>query len=120
MLVRRSDARLRVLSVEPAVYGARWAWLSKTMLSHSVSLLFCSMNSDVLKENLGAAWMNSSSEAACDIFALEQTTGRPSILRQSQADNISRTVPKGAKVGFPEVSKHVSTFLFCAINPQVL
>ncbi|KAK9964236.1 hypothetical protein ABG768_005428 [Culter alburnus] len=58
------------------------------------------MSSEVLKENQGAVRMNSSSEAACDIFALEQTTGRPSILRQSQAENISRTVPKGAKVCF--------------------
>ncbi|XP_067241486.1 transforming acidic coiled-coil-containing protein 3 isoform X2 [Chanodichthys erythropterus] len=58
------------------------------------------MSSEVLKENQGAVRMNSSSEAACDIFALDQTTGRPSILRQSQAENISRTVPKGAKVCF--------------------
>ncbi|XP_067277642.1 transforming acidic coiled-coil-containing protein 3 isoform X2 [Pseudorasbora parva] len=58
------------------------------------------MSSEVLKENQRAVRMNSSSEAACDIFALEQTTGRPSILRQSQADNISKTVQRGAKVCF--------------------
>ncbi|ROL49699.1 Transforming acidic coiled-coil-containing protein 3 [Anabarilius grahami] len=58
------------------------------------------MSSEALKENQGAVRMNSSSEAACDIFALEETTGRPSILRQSQAENISRTVPRGAKVCF--------------------
>ncbi|XP_052429249.1 transforming acidic coiled-coil-containing protein 3 isoform X1 [Carassius gibelio] len=58
------------------------------------------MSFEALKENQGAVRMNSTSEAACDIFALEQPTGRPSILRQSQADNISRTVPKGAKVCF--------------------
>ncbi|XP_026079399.1 transforming acidic coiled-coil-containing protein 3 isoform X2 [Carassius auratus] len=58
------------------------------------------MSFEALKENQGAVRMNSTSEAACDIFALEQPTGRPSILRQSQADNISRTVPRGAKVCF--------------------
>ncbi|XP_077092666.1 transforming acidic coiled-coil-containing protein 3 [Siphateles boraxobius] len=58
------------------------------------------MSSEVLKENQGAVWMNGSSEDACDIFALEQPTGRPSILRQSQADNISRTAHRGAKVCF--------------------
>ncbi|XP_016151066.1 transforming acidic coiled-coil-containing protein 3 isoform X1 [Sinocyclocheilus grahami] len=58
------------------------------------------MSSEALKENQGAVRMNSTSEAACDIFALEQLTGRPSILRQSQADNISRTVLRGAKVCF--------------------
>ncbi|XP_016297812.1 transforming acidic coiled-coil-containing protein 3-like isoform X4 [Sinocyclocheilus anshuiensis] len=58
------------------------------------------MSSEALKENQGAVRMNSTSEAACDIFALEQPTGRPSILRQSQADNISRTVLRGAKVCF--------------------
>ncbi|XP_016364193.1 transforming acidic coiled-coil-containing protein 3-like isoform X2 [Sinocyclocheilus rhinocerous] len=58
------------------------------------------MSSEALKENQGAVRMNSTSEAACDIFALEQPTGRPSILRQSQADNISRTALRGAKVCF--------------------
>ncbi|XP_016090822.1 transforming acidic coiled-coil-containing protein 3-like isoform X1 [Sinocyclocheilus grahami] len=58
------------------------------------------MSSEALKENRGAVRMNSNSEAACDIFALEQLTGRPSILRQSQADNISKAVHKGAKVCF--------------------
>lgn len=62
--------------------------------------LFCSMSSEALKENQGDVWINSSSEAACDIFTLEQPTGRPSILRQSQADNISKAVHRGAKVGF--------------------
>ncbi|XP_056110962.1 transforming acidic coiled-coil-containing protein 3 isoform X2 [Rhinichthys klamathensis goyatoka] len=58
------------------------------------------MSSEALKENQGAVWMNGCSEDACDIFALEQPTGRPSILRQSQADNISRTAQRGAKVCF--------------------
>ncbi|CAM4726017.1 unnamed protein product [Leuciscus chuanchicus] len=58
------------------------------------------MSSEALKENQGAVWMNGSSEDACDIFALQQPTGRPSILRQSQADNISRTAHRGAKVCF--------------------
>lgn len=52
-------------------------------------------------ENLGVhpAGKQSNSEAICDIFALEQPTGRPSILRQSQFENLSnKTVPKGAKV----------------------
>ncbi|KAK7148331.1 hypothetical protein R3I93_012602 [Phoxinus phoxinus] len=58
------------------------------------------MSSEALKENQGDVWMNGSSEDVCDIFALEQPTGRPSILRQSQADNISRTAHRGAKVCF--------------------
>uniref|UniRef100_A0A8C2E300 Transforming, acidic coiled-coil containing protein 3 n=1 Tax=Cyprinus carpio TaxID=7962 RepID=A0A8C2E300_CYPCA len=58
------------------------------------------MSSEALKENQGDVWINSSSEAACDIFTLEQPTGRPSILRQSQADNISKAVHRGAKVCF--------------------
>uniref|UniRef100_A0A8C2KW15 Transforming, acidic coiled-coil containing protein 3 n=1 Tax=Cyprinus carpio TaxID=7962 RepID=A0A8C2KW15_CYPCA len=58
------------------------------------------MSSEALKENQGAVRMNSTSKAACDIFGLEQPTGRPSILRQSQADNISRTAQRGAKVCF--------------------
>ncbi|KAG1934419.1 transforming acidic coiled-coil-containing protein [Pimephales promelas] len=63
-------------------------------------ILHNSMTSEALKENQGAGWMNSISEDTCDIFALEQPTGRPSILRQSQADNISRTAQRGAKVCF--------------------
>uniref|UniRef100_A0A8C1WLQ2 Transforming, acidic coiled-coil containing protein 3 n=1 Tax=Cyprinus carpio TaxID=7962 RepID=A0A8C1WLQ2_CYPCA len=58
------------------------------------------MSSEALKENQGDVWINSSSEAACDIFTLEQPTGRPSILRLSQADNISKAVHRGAKVCF--------------------
>ncbi|KAI7805795.1 transforming acidic coiled-coil-containing protein 3 [Triplophysa rosa] len=60
------------------------------------------MSSVAVKENQGvcAVQKNSSSEDSCDIFSLEQLTGRPSILRQSQADNINRTGPKGAKVCF--------------------
>ncbi|XP_030628201.1 transforming acidic coiled-coil-containing protein 3 [Chanos chanos] len=43
----------------------------------------------------------SGSETSCDIFALEQPTGRPSILRQSQVDNVpSKPGPKGVKVCF--------------------
>ncbi|KAL7889175.1 hypothetical protein AOLI_G00014330 [Acnodon oligacanthus] len=38
--------------------------------------------------------------AAADIFALDQPTGRPSILRQSQSENINKNVPKGVKVCF--------------------
>ncbi|KAL7876834.1 hypothetical protein SRHO_G00034770 [Serrasalmus rhombeus] len=40
------------------------------------------------------------SEDAADIFALDQPTGRPSILRQSQSENINKNVPKGVKVCF--------------------
>ncbi|XP_051504449.1 transforming acidic coiled-coil-containing protein 3-like [Myxocyprinus asiaticus] len=60
------------------------------------------MSSVAVKENQGvcAVRKNSSSEDPCDIFSLEQPTGRPSILRQSQADNISKTVNRGAKVCF--------------------
>lgn len=107
--VRRSDARLRVLSVKPAVNDPRRAWLSKTHVV--IFYVSCSMSSEALKENQGAVWMNGSSEDACDIFALEQPTGRPSILRQSQADNISRTAHR-AKVGFSQVSICISTFCF--------
>uniref|UniRef100_A0AAY4A7J0 Transforming acidic coiled-coil-containing protein C-terminal domain-containing protein n=1 Tax=Denticeps clupeoides TaxID=299321 RepID=A0AAY4A7J0_9TELE len=40
-------------------------------------------------------------EPGCDLFAVEQPTGRPSILRQSQFENIAnKTVPKGVKVCF--------------------
>ncbi len=68
------------------------------------------MSSEALKENQGAVRKNSTSEAAWDIFALEQLTGRPSILRQSQADNISKTAQRGAKVGFLEVSMQFVCF----------
>ncbi|KAA0718162.1 Transforming acidic coiled-coil-containing protein 3 [Triplophysa tibetana] len=60
------------------------------------------MSSVAVKENQGVCEVrkNSSSDESCDIFSLEQLTGRPSILRQSQADNINKTVLKGAKVCF--------------------
>ncbi|KAL2098946.1 hypothetical protein ACEWY4_005426 [Coilia grayii] len=54
-------------------------------------------------ENLGVhtAGKPGESEAACDIFTLEQPTGRPSILRQSQFENVTnKTVSKGVKVCF--------------------
>lgn len=116
--LKRSDARLRVLSVKPAVCGAHWVWLFKAHVVIFCVFLFCSMSSEALKENQGAVRMNSISEAACDIFALDQPTGRPSILRQSQADNISRTAHRGAKVGFLEVNMQFVCFciLFSVIN----
>ncbi|XP_027023397.2 transforming acidic coiled-coil-containing protein 3 isoform X2 [Tachysurus fulvidraco] len=40
------------------------------------------------------------SESAADIFALDQPTGRPSILRQSQLENVHKNIPKGMKVCF--------------------
>nr|ALX18655.1 CPEB-associated factor Maskin [Salmo salar] len=44
---------------------------------------------------------HSNSETSCDIFSLDQPTGRPSILRQSQAENLSnKTIVKGGKVCF--------------------
>ncbi|XP_041703689.1 transforming acidic coiled-coil-containing protein 3 isoform X2 [Coregonus clupeaformis] len=44
---------------------------------------------------------HSNTETSCDIFSLDQPTGRPSILRQSQAENLSnKTIAKGGKVGF--------------------
>uniref|UniRef100_A0A3P8XZB1 Transforming acidic coiled-coil-containing protein C-terminal domain-containing protein n=1 Tax=Esox lucius TaxID=8010 RepID=A0A3P8XZB1_ESOLU len=44
---------------------------------------------------------HSNSETSCDIFSLDQPTGRPSILRQSQAENLSnKTTAKGGKVCF--------------------
>ncbi|XP_041710994.2 transforming acidic coiled-coil-containing protein 3 isoform X2 [Coregonus clupeaformis] len=43
----------------------------------------------------------SNSDTICDIFSLDQPTGRPSILRQSQAENLSnKTIAKGGKVCF--------------------
>ncbi|TST98546.1 ATP-dependent RNA helicase TDRD9 [Bagarius yarrelli] len=39
-------------------------------------------------------------ESAADIFALDQPTGRPSILRQSQFENVNKNFPKGVKVCF--------------------
>uniref|UniRef100_A0A8C8CWT8 Transforming acidic coiled-coil-containing protein C-terminal domain-containing protein n=1 Tax=Oncorhynchus tshawytscha TaxID=74940 RepID=A0A8C8CWT8_ONCTS len=43
----------------------------------------------------------SNSETICDIFSFDQPTGRPSILRQSQAENLSnKTIAKGGKVCF--------------------
>ncbi|XP_062379117.1 transforming acidic coiled-coil-containing protein 3 [Sardina pilchardus] len=52
-------------------------------------------------ENLGVQPAGKHSDSDFDIFALEQPTGRPSILRQSQFENLSnKTVPKGIKVCF--------------------
>uniref|UniRef100_A0A8C7CRW7 Transforming acidic coiled-coil-containing protein C-terminal domain-containing protein n=1 Tax=Oncorhynchus kisutch TaxID=8019 RepID=A0A8C7CRW7_ONCKI len=43
----------------------------------------------------------SNSETICDLFSFDQPTGRPSILRQSQAENLSnKTIAKGGKVCF--------------------
>ncbi|XP_052007308.1 transforming acidic coiled-coil-containing protein 3-like [Xyrauchen texanus] len=69
------------------------------------------MSSVVVKENQGvcAVWKNSSFEDPCDIFSLEQPTGRPSILQQSQADNISKTVNRGAKVCFQTPRRNLIT-----------
>ncbi|XP_046727463.1 transforming acidic coiled-coil-containing protein 3 isoform X1 [Silurus meridionalis] len=40
------------------------------------------------------------SESSADIFALDQPTGRPSILRQSQVENLNKNISKGVKVCF--------------------
>ncbi|KAB5582203.1 hypothetical protein PHYPO_G00184440 [Pangasianodon hypophthalmus] len=61
------------------------------------------MSSEVVNdENQGAlpARKRVLSESAADIFALDQPTGRPSILRQSQAENVNKNIPKGVKVCF--------------------
>ncbi|MCJ8731081.1 hypothetical protein PDJAM_G00191810 [Pangasius djambal] len=61
------------------------------------------MSSEVVNdENQGAlpARKRVPSESAADIFALDQPTGRPSILRQSQAENVNKNIPKGVKVCF--------------------
>ncbi|XP_053358815.1 transforming acidic coiled-coil-containing protein 3 isoform X1 [Clarias gariepinus] len=61
------------------------------------------MSSEVVNdENQGALPVHKhfSSESAADIFALDQPTGRPSILRQSQAENLNKNIPKGVKVCF--------------------
>ncbi|XP_072563499.1 transforming acidic coiled-coil-containing protein 3 isoform X2 [Paramormyrops kingsleyae] len=54
-------------------------------------------------ENHGVCLVSkhSASETSGDIFAIIQPTGRPSILRQSQVDNLpSKGAPKGVKVCF--------------------
>ncbi|XP_048851919.1 transforming acidic coiled-coil-containing protein 3 isoform X2 [Brienomyrus brachyistius] len=54
-------------------------------------------------ENHGVCLVSkySASETSSDIFAIVQPTGRPSILRQSQVDNLpSKAAPKGVKVCF--------------------
>ncbi|XP_026885941.2 transforming acidic coiled-coil-containing protein 3 [Electrophorus electricus] len=61
-----------------------------------------SMSSVVVNdENQGVCSVRKSitSETTGDIFALNQPTGRPSILRQSQAENL-KNFPKGVKVCF--------------------
>lgn len=64
------------------------------------SLFFCfyRMSSvDVNDENRGVCPGGKHSSSSNDIFALDQPTGRPSILRQTE--NLpSKTVPKGTKV----------------------
>ncbi|XP_058242644.1 transforming acidic coiled-coil-containing protein 3 [Hemibagrus wyckioides] len=56
----------------------------------------------VTDENQGALPVRKHipSESAADIFALDQPTGRPSILRPSQVENINKNIPKGVKVCF--------------------
>lgn len=52
---------------------------------------------DVNDENLGVCPPGKQNNSFNDIFALDQPTGRPSILRQTE--NLpSKTVPKGTKV----------------------
>ncbi|XP_060727640.1 transforming acidic coiled-coil-containing protein 3 isoform X1 [Tachysurus vachellii] len=61
------------------------------------------MSSEVVNdENQGALSSRKRvlSESAADIFALDQPTGRPSILRQSQLENVHKNIPKGMKVCF--------------------
>uniref|UniRef100_A0A3Q4BG98 Uncharacterized protein n=1 Tax=Mola mola TaxID=94237 RepID=A0A3Q4BG98_MOLML len=57
------------------------------------------MSSVGVDENRGVCPQGKHNSSIDDIFALEQPTGRPSILRQTE--NLpSKTVPKGAKVCF--------------------
>lgn len=59
------------------------------------------MSSEVVSdENQGALPVHKQalSESAADIFALDHPTGRPSILRPSQAENVGKNIPKGVKV----------------------
>ncbi|KAF4089845.1 hypothetical protein AMELA_G00042940 [Ameiurus melas] len=61
------------------------------------------MSSEVANdENQGARLVpkHVPSESSADIFALDQPTGRPSILRPSQAENLLKNIPKGVKVCF--------------------
>ncbi|KAJ7990759.1 hypothetical protein DPEC_G00290240 [Dallia pectoralis] len=69
-----------------AVFEA--AWMSSTVVNDE--------NRGVCPER-----KHSVSETNCDIFSLDQPTGRPSILRQSQAENLSnKFTAKGGKVCF--------------------
>lgn len=69
--------------------------------SLALTLSLSSMSSEVVNdENQGVLPVHKQvpSESAADIFALDQPTGRPSILRQSQAENLNKNIPKGVKV----------------------
>jgi hypothetical protein len=56
-------------------------------------------------ENLGVHRGGKRTSSSDDIFAIEQPTGRQSILRQTE--NLpNKTVPKGGKVSLEEVKKH--------------
>lgn len=82
------------------VLGVRCrVWFCTEMFSLSPS--FLSMSSMVVTdENRGTLPVRKHvpSESAADIFALDQPTGRPSILRPSQFENINKNIPKGVKV----------------------
>lgn len=67
-------------------------------LTYTLSLCFYRMSSvDVNDENRGVCPGGKQNSSINDIFALDQPTGRPSILRQTE--NLpSKTVPKAAKV----------------------
>lgn len=69
-----------------------------SLVTNSMCLCFYRMSSvDVNDENRGVCPAGKHSSSSNDIFAIDQPTGRPSILRQTE--NLpSKAVPKGAKV----------------------
>lgn len=84
--------------LECVVYGPGGALCWNVL---SLSLSFLSMSSEAVNdENRGVQLVHKHvpSDSAADIFALDQPTGRPSILRPSQAENLNKNIPKGVKV----------------------
>ncbi|KAM4723813.1 LOW QUALITY PROTEIN: transforming acidic coiled-coil-containing protein 3 [Anableps anableps] len=70
------------------------------------------MSSVEVKENTGVIPAGKHSSLCQDIFSLDQPTGRPSILRQTE--NLpSKTMPKDAKVSFQTPRRDPRTKGFC-------
>lgn len=68
-------------------------------VTYSFSAFYRMSSVEVNDENRGVCPGGKQNSSVSDIFALEQPTGRPSILRQTE--NLpSKTVPKGSKVQY--------------------